>query len=50
MNYSYCDSEMIHGYLNCGNMIWSEKKHKISTFPDGKGKCFCHCSNGIFYS
>ena len=29
MNCPYCDSEMIHGYLNCGNMIWSERKHKI---------------------
>ena len=29
---------MIHGYLNCGNAIWSERKHKISTHPDGKEK------------
>ena len=31
-------TEMIRGYLNCGNAIWSERKHKLSTLPDGKEK------------
>ena len=30
MKCPFCDAEMIHGYLNCGNAIWSERKHKIS--------------------
>ena len=38
MNCPYCNTEMIHGYLNCGNAIWSERKHKISTLPDGEEK------------
>ena len=25
---------MIHGYLNCGLTLWSERKHKISLLPD----------------
>ena len=34
-----CGSEMLHGYLNCGNAIWSERKHKISTLP-GSGESY----------
>ena len=36
MKCPYCNVEMLHGYLNCGNAIWSERKHRISTLPDGK--------------
>ena len=36
MKCPFCDVEMLHGYLNCGNAIWSERKHRISTLPDGK--------------
>lgn len=42
MKCPYCDIEMLHGYLNCGNAIWSERKHKISTLPDGKEKYALH--------
>ena len=38
MKCPFCNTEMIRGYLNCGNAIWSERKHKISTLPDGKEK------------
>ena len=38
----FCDVEMIHGYLNCGTTIWSERKHKISTNPDEKEKYTLH--------
>ncbi len=38
MKCPFCDVEMIHGYLNCGNTIWSERKHKLSTLPNGKEK------------
>ena len=38
MKCPYCDVEMIPGFLNCGNTIWSERKHKISTLPGGKEK------------
>ena len=27
---------MLHGYLNCGAAIWSQRKHKLSMLPDGK--------------
>ncbi len=38
MKCPFCNTEMINGYLNCGNAIWSERKHKISTLPDSKEK------------
>lgn len=38
MKCPYCNTEMIHGYLNCGTTIWSERKHKISTLPNNKEK------------
>ena len=38
MKCPFCNTEMLHGYLNCGNTIWSERKHRISTNPDGKEK------------
>lgn len=34
MKYPYCGMEMIHGYLNCGAVLWSEKKHKVSMIAD----------------
>lgn len=34
----FCNTEMIHGFLNSGAAIWSERKHKISMLPDGKEK------------
>ena len=36
MKCPFCNSEMLHGYLNSGAAIWSERKHKISMLPDGK--------------
>ena len=38
MKCPYCNIDMVHGYLNCGNAIWSERKHKISTLADRKEK------------
>lgn len=35
MKCPYCNTDMIHGYLNTGMTIWSERKHKISLLPDG---------------
>jgi hypothetical protein len=35
---------MLHGYLNCGNVVWSERKHKVSTLPDGKERYALHLS------
>ena len=42
MKCPYFDVEMIPGFLNCGNTIWSERKHKISTLPDRKEKYALH--------
>ena len=42
MNCPYCNTEMLHGYFHCGNAIWSERKHKLSTLPDGKEKYALH--------
>lgn len=42
MKCPYCDTEMLHGYLNCGTTIWSERKHKISLLPDKKEKYALH--------
>jgi hypothetical protein len=36
MKCPFCDEEMLHGYLNCGAAIWSQRKHKLSMLPDGK--------------
>ena len=38
MKCPYCETEMLYGYLNCGNVIWSQRKHKVSTLPDGDEK------------
>lgn len=42
MKCPYCDADMIQGYLNCGNAIWSERKHRISTLPNGKERYALH--------
>lgn len=34
MRCSYCNIEMIHGYLNCGMTLWSDKKHHLSLAVD----------------
>ena len=38
MKCPYCDVEILHGYLQGGMMIWSEKKHTISLLPNKKEK------------
>ena len=38
MKCPFCDVEMLHGWLNCGGALWSERKHKLSIMPDGKEK------------
>ena len=36
MKCPYCDVEILHGYLNCGATLWSERKHKMSLLQDEK--------------
>ena len=36
MKCPYCNVEMLDGYLNCGNVIWSQRKHKLSLLADGE--------------
>lgn len=38
MKCPFCDTEMLHGYLHCDGLLWSERRHKISTRPDRKEK------------
>lgn len=42
MKCPFCDTEMLAGYLNCGTMIWSERKHKVSMLPGLKEKYALH--------
>lgn len=35
MQCPFCNVEMLHGWLNCGAAIWSERKHKLSMLPNG---------------
>jgi len=42
MKCPFCDVEMLHGYLNCGMAIWSERRHRISVLPDGKEQYALH--------
>ena len=44
MKCPFCNSEMLHGYLNSGAAIWSERKHKISMLPNGKERYALHLS------
>lgn len=30
MKCPFCDIDMIHGYLNCGENVWCTQKHKMS--------------------
>ena len=48
MKCPYCNTEMISGYLNCGNAIWSERNHKISTLPDSEEKYALHLGPPLF--
>ena len=32
----YCGVEMLHGYLNCGAALWSDRRHVVSLNPDGE--------------
>lgn len=36
MKCPFCNTEMLHGYLNCGMALWSNKKHKLSLLTDGE--------------
>ena len=45
MKCPFCNTEMLHGYLNCGTAIWSERKHKLSLLPDGKESYALHLKN-----
>ena len=42
MKCPYCKIEMVHGYLNCGQIIWSERKHKLVTWPDNTEQYALH--------
>lgn len=42
MKCPFCGTEMLQGYLNCGTAIWSERKHVLSTRPDGTEKFALH--------
>ena len=48
MKCPFCDTEMLHGYLNCGMTIWSERKHKISLNPDYEEKYTLHLGRPNF--
>ena len=36
MKCPFCDADMLQGYLNCGMVLWSTRKHKISLLPNDK--------------
>ena len=38
MKCPFYDTEMLQGYLNCGLVIWSTRKHKVSLLPNDKEK------------
>lgn len=48
MRCPFCDTEMISGYLNCGAVIWSDRKHKLSLLPDGKERFALHLGTPMF--
>lgn len=33
-----CGSEMLHGYLNVGAALWSERKHTVALAPNESEK------------
>jgi hypothetical protein len=47
MKCPFCEIEMLPGYLNCGMMLWSERKHKISLLTDGKEKYALRLGNSL---
>jgi len=47
MKCPFCGTEMLHGYLNSGTAIWSERKHKISMPPNGREKFAMHLETPI---
>ena len=49
MKCPFCDTEMLAGYLNCGTMIWSERKHKISMLPSLKEKYALHLETPLLH-
>ena len=50
MKCPFCDVEMLHGYLNCGAAIWSQRKHKFSMLPDGKESYALHLQTPMLLS
>ncbi len=48
MKCPFCGTEMLHGYLNCGTMIWSERKHRVSMLPDQTEKYALHLGTPMF--
>ena len=47
MKCPFCDTEMLHGYLNSGPVIWSVRKHFLSTQPDWKEKYAFHLGSSM---
>lgn len=48
MQCPFCGTQMLPGYLNCGAVIWSERKHKISMLPNGKEKYALQLDTPLF--
>ena len=42
-----CGSEMLHGYLNVGAAIWSERKHAVSLAPNESERYALHLSKPL---
>ena len=49
MKCSFCGTEMLHGYLNCGSTLWSEQKHKRIVLPEGKEKYALHLEKPLLF-
>lgn len=47
MKCPYCQAETMHGWLNSGRILWSERKHKISLLTDGKEKYALNLDNPV---
>ena len=48
MKCPFCDVEMLHGYLNCGAAIWSQRKHKLSMLPGRNETYALHLEVPVF--
>ena len=48
MKCPFCNTEMLHGYLNSGSVIWSVKENFLSTQPDWKEKYAFHLGTSSF--